>query len=57
VRAGDLVTLFSPGQHVAMVRTPGTNPVTEEGNTSDTSAQRTRSKGDVVGYALVAYPT
>ena len=56
VRPGDLVTLFSPGQHVAMVRTPGSNPVTEEGNTSDTSAQRTRSKGDVVGYALVAYP-
>ncbi len=56
VRPGDLVTLFSPGQHVAMVRTPGANPVTEEGNTSDTSAQRTRSKSDVVGYALVAYP-
>jgi len=56
VRPGDLVCLFSPGQHVGMVRTPGSNPVTEEGNTSDTSAQRTRSKSDVVGYALVAYP-
>lgn len=56
VRPGDLVTLFSPGQHVAMVRTPGANPVTEEGNTSDTSAKRNRSKSDVVGYALVAYP-
>jgi hypothetical protein len=56
VRPGDLVTLFSPGQHVGMVRTPASNPVTEEGNTSDTSAQRTRSKSDVVGYALVAYP-
>ena len=56
VRPGDLVCLFSPGQHVGMVRTPGANPVTEEGNTSDTSAQRTRNKSDVVGYALVAYP-
>lgn len=57
VRAGDLVTLFSPGQHVGMVRSISSgNPTTEEGNTSDTSAQRNRSKSDVVGYALVAYP-
>jgi hypothetical protein len=56
VRAGDLVTLFSPGQHVGMVVTPGSSPVTDEGNTSDTSAKRTRSSSDVVGYALVAYP-
>lgn len=56
VQKGDLVTLFSPGQHVGMVATPGTNPVVEEGNTSDTSAKRNRSKSDVVGYALVAYP-
>jgi len=56
VKAGDLVTLFSPGQHVAMVIEPGTNPVTDEGNTSDTSAKKQRSKSDVVGYALVAYP-
>lgn len=56
VSPGDLVTLFSPGQHVGMVRTPGSGPQTEEGNTSDTSALRTRSSGDVVGYALVAYP-
>jgi len=57
VRGGDLVTLFSPGQHVAMVIDPnGGNPITDEGNTSDTSAKRTRSRSDVVGYALVAYP-
>jgi hypothetical protein len=57
VRGGDLVCLFSPGQHVAMVRSmSGGAPITEEGNTSDTSAQRSRAKADVVGYALVAYP-
>ena len=56
VRPGDLVCLFSPGQHVGMVRSVGGSVSTEEGNTSDTSAQRSRSKGDVVGYALVAYP-
>jgi len=57
VRGGDLVTLFSPGQHVGMVIDPnGGNPITDEGNTSDTSAKKTRSKSDVVGYALVAYP-
>ena len=56
VKAGDLVTLFSPGQHVGMVIEPGSNPVVDEGNTSDTSAKRSRSKSDVVGYALVAYP-
>jgi hypothetical protein len=57
VAGGDLVCLFSPGQHVAMVVDPnGGNPITDEGNTSDTSAKRTRSRSDVVGYALVAYP-
>lgn len=57
VKGGDLVCLFSPGQHVGMVRSISSGaPNTEEGNTSDTSAQRSRSKGDVVGYALVAYP-
>jgi len=56
VLRGDLVTLFSPGQHVGMVTTPGSSPQVDEGNTSDTSALRTRSKGDVVGYALVDYP-
>lgn len=57
VRPGDLVTLFSPGQHVAMVvDVNGGNPITDEGNTSDTSAKRSRSRSDVVGYALVAYP-
>lgn len=58
VRPGDLVTLFSPGQHVGMVAdVEGSTIVTEEGNTSDTSAQRRRSMSDVVGFALVAYPT
>jgi len=56
VRPGDLVCLFEPGQHVGMVRSIGSSVTTEEGNTSDTSAQRSRAKGDVVGYALVAYP-
>jgi len=57
VRPGDLVTMFSPGQHVGMVRSiSGSTTNTEEGNTSDTSAQRSRSSGDIVGYALVAYP-
>jgi hypothetical protein len=56
VRAGDLVTLFSPGQHVGMVLEPGSNPVTEEGNSQDTSARRQRNRSDVVGYALVAFP-
>jgi hypothetical protein len=40
-----------------MVRSiSGSTTNTEEGNTSDTSAQRSRSSGDVLGYALVAYP-
>jgi hypothetical protein len=57
VRPGDLVTMFSPGQHVGMVRSiSGSTTNTEEGNTSDTSAQRSRAPSDIVGYALVAYP-
>jgi hypothetical protein len=39
-----------------MVLEPGSNPTVDEGNTSDTSALRSRSRSDVVGYALVAYP-
>jgi len=58
VRPGDLCTMFSPGQHVGMVRSiSGSTTNTEEGNTSDTSAQRSRAPSDIVGYALVAYPT
>jgi hypothetical protein len=58
VKPGDLVCLFSPGQHVGMVRSVSSGSVsTEEGNTSDTSAARSRSRStDVVGYAKVAYP-
>lgn len=57
VRPGDLVSIGSPGQHVAMVRSiSGSTTNTDEGNTSDTSAQRSRSPGEIVGYALVAYP-
>lgn len=57
-RPGDLVCLFSPGQHVGMVVQINADTVTtDEGNTSDTSATRTRYRAsDVVGYALVAYP-
>jgi len=58
-RPGDLVIMFGYGGHVGMVRsTPTSDSLsTVEGNTSDTSANRTRSRSsDVRGYCLVAYP-
>lgn len=58
-KPGDLVIVGSYGGHVAMLRAkvdPSYAP-TVEGNTSDTSANRSRSRsGEVRGYALVAYP-
>jgi len=56
VAPGDLVILFEHGQHVGMVRAIGSSNLdVDEGNTSDTSALRTRSKSDAHGYALVRW--
>jgi hypothetical protein len=55
---GDLVVMFGYGGHVGMLRSVDSSSsiTTEEGNTSDTSAKRTRSRSsDVRGYARVRY--
>jgi len=56
---GDLVVIGGYGGHVAMLRSvdSSTSITTEEGNTSNTSAKRTRSRSsEVRGYAKVRYP-
>jgi len=56
---GDLVIIGSYGGHVGMLRKieSSSTASVEEGNTSDTSALRSRSRSsEVRGYARVAYP-
>jgi hypothetical protein len=56
---GDLVVMFGYGGHIGMLReTPtGSHALTVEGNTSNTSANRSRSRSsDIRGYCRVAYP-
>jgi len=55
---GDLVVMFEYGGHVGMLRkiTSSSAADVEEGNTSNTSALRSRSRsGDIRGYAKVRY--
>lgn len=67
VRVGDLVVIGGRGVHVETVRGfSGSNTLTWGGNTSSGSSgsqsngggafERTRSPGEVYGYALVRYP-
>lgn len=67
VRMGDLVVIGGSGVHVGTVRGfSGSNTLTWEGNTSSGNSgsqsngggafERTRSPGEVYGYALVRYP-
>lgn len=67
VRMGDLVVIGGRGVHVGTVRGfSGSNTLTWEGNTSSGTSgsqsngggafERSRSPGEVYGYALVRYP-
>jgi hypothetical protein len=56
---GDLVIIGGYGGHVGMLRSidSSSSASVEEGNTSDTSALRTRSRNsEIRGYAKVRYP-